>query len=149
MLGCCVRDSCNTRWDNKAHQGKENSAKVQKLLEKYSYITCGEMPNGLQPKRKFAHVTNWNPGVTSLNQAMHRMSLLESIELNWQDGNLLSKGFIRESMNPCMVSTLISLKKDGHWRMYTDYRSLNKITNRYRFPLSRMDDLMDSLRDTR
>ena len=87
--------------------------------------------------------------MTSLNQEMHRMSLLESIELNWQDGKLLSKGFIRESMNPCMVSTLISLKKDGHWRMYIDYKSLNKITNRYRFPLSRMDDFMDSLHDTR
>ena len=149
MLGCFVRDSCNAQWDNKSRQGQGNSAKVQKLLEKYSYITCDEMPNGLKPKRKITHVTNWNPGVTSLNQATHRMSLLESIELNWQYGELLSKGFIRESMNPCMVSTLISLKKDGHWTKYTNYISLNKITNRYRFSLSRMDDLMDSLHDTR
>jgi hypothetical protein len=60
----------------------------------------------------------------------------------------LDKGSIKEILNPCVVPTVLSTKKDGGWILCTDSRAINKITIRYRFPL-RMGYLMDFLSGAR
>jgi hypothetical protein len=55
----------------------------------------------------------------------------------------LDKGLVRERLSPCVVPTVLSPNKDGGWRLCIDCRALNHIPIRYRFPLPKMDDLMD------
>jgi hypothetical protein len=57
----------------------------------------------------------------------------------------MEKVLIREILSPCIVARMLSLNKDGRWRMFIDSRDIKKITIRYRFPLPGMDDFMDYL----
>ncbi|GKC70138.1 putative reverse transcriptase domain-containing protein [Tanacetum coccineum] len=66
-------------------------------------------------------------------------------ELSEQLQELSDKGFIRPSCSPWGAPVLFVKKKDGSFRMCIDYRELNKLTVKNRYPLSRIDDLFDQL----
>ena len=66
-------------------------------------------------------------------------------ELKAQLQELLSKGFIRPSASPWGAPVLFVKKKDGSFRMCIDYKQLNKVTIKNKFPLPRIDDLFDQL----
>ena len=73
------------------------------------------------------------------------MAPAELRELKAQLQELLSKGFIRPSVSPWGAPVLFVKKKDGSFRMCIDYRQLNKVTIKNKYPLPRIDDLFDQL----
>eukprot|EP00253_Pinus_taeda_P022303 PITA_22303 len=78
---------------------------------------------------------------------MYRLSALENAEIKKQVQEFLEKGFIRASTSPCGSPIIFVRKKDGLWRMCIDYRALNKITIKNRYPLPRIDNLLDQLKE--
>eukprot|EP00253_Pinus_taeda_P032319 PITA_32319 len=75
------------------------------------------------------------------------LSALENAKIKKQVQELLEKGFIRLSTSPCGSPIVLVRKSDGSWRMCIDYRALNKITIKNRYPLPRIDDLLDQLKE--
>ena len=74
------------------------------------------------------------------------MAPLELKELKLQLQELLEKGFIRPSVSPWGAPVLFVKKKDGTLRLCIDYRQLNKLTVKNKYPLPRIDDLFDQLK---
>ena len=75
----------------------------------------------------------------------YRMAPAELRELKEQLQELLDKGFIRPSTSPWGTPVLFVKKKDGTLRLCIDYRELNKVTIKNKYPLLRIDDLFDQL----
>ncbi|GJX02510.1 reverse transcriptase domain-containing protein [Tanacetum coccineum] len=85
------------------------------------------------------------PGVKPIAKSPYRLAPSEMQELSGQLQELQDKGFIRPSYSPWGALVLFVKKKDGSLHMCIDYRELNKLTVKNRYPLSRIDDLFDQL----
>jgi hypothetical protein len=105
-----------------------------------------ELPAGLPPDRGENHAIPLEPGATPPNRPLFRLSAPERAQVEARVRELLAKGFIEPSISPFGAPVMFARKKDGSLRMVIDYRQLNKITVKNRFPLPRIDDLVDQLR---
>ena len=85
------------------------------------------------------------PGTRPISIPPYRMAPAELKELKEQLQDLISKGFIRPSVYPWGAPVLFVKKKDGSMRICIDYRQLNKVTIRNKYPIPRIDDLFDQL----
>ncbi|GKC69140.1 putative reverse transcriptase domain-containing protein [Tanacetum coccineum] len=100
---------------------------------------------GLPPTRPVEFQIDLIPGAAPVARAPYRLAPSEMKELSEQLQELSDKGFIRPSSSPWGAPVLFVKKKDGSFRMCIDYRELNKLTVKNRYPLPRIDDLFDQL----
>ena len=104
-----------------------------------------DLPIGLPPSREIDHRIELIPGSLPPSRATYRMSPKELDELKRQLQELTDHGFIQPSKSPYGAPVLFVKKKDGSIRMCIDYRALNKITIKNKYPLPRIDELLDRL----
>ena len=104
---------------------------------------------GLPPDREIEFCIDVVPGTDSISMPPYRMAPTELKELNDQLKELLDKGFIRPSTSPWGAPVLFVKEKDGSLRLCIDYRQLNKVTIKNKYPHSRIYDLFDQLQGAR
>eukprot|EP01018_Ginkgo_biloba_P040760 Gb_16691 [translate_table: standard] len=96
---------------------------------------------GLPLERAIAHGINLEPGASL--PKLYRRSVMENEEIRRQLFELLEMGHLKPSASPCGSPVLLVPKKDGSWCLCVDYRAINKITVKNRYPLPHIDDLLD------
>jgi hypothetical protein len=104
---------------------------------------------GMPPDREVEFVIDLLPGTVPISKRPYRMFVEELKELKQQLTELQEAGYIRPSSSPWGAPVLFVQKKDGSQRMCVDYRSLNDVTVKNKYPLPRIDDLFDQMRGAR
>ena len=118
---------------------------LPRVVCEYVDVFPDELP-GLPPPRVVDFGIELHPGTSPISMTPHRMAPVELKELRVQLQELLDKGFIRPSTSPWGAPVLFAKKKDKTLRLCIDYRQLNRVTIKNRYPLPRIDDLFDQLR---
>ncbi|GAU21767.1 hypothetical protein TSUD_328920 [Trifolium subterraneum] len=120
---------------------------IAPLLERFSFLF--EEPTHLPPPRFTDHQIPLPPTASPVNVRPYRYPHAQKIEIEAQVQKLLSNGWIQPSNSPYSSPVLLLKKKDGSWRMCVDYRALNALTIKDRFPLPTVDELLDELGSAR
>ncbi|GKE03923.1 putative reverse transcriptase domain-containing protein [Tanacetum coccineum] len=97
----------------------------------------------LPPQRQVEFRIDLIPGATPVTKSQYRLATSKMQEFFEQFQELKDKGFLRPSHSLWEAPVLFVKKKDGSLRMCIDYRELNKLTVKNRYPLPRIDDLFD------
>ncbi|GJS16257.1 putative reverse transcriptase domain-containing protein [Tanacetum coccineum] len=131
-------------------EGKSEMKRLEdvSIVQDFPEVFPEDLP-GLPPTRQVEFQIDLVPGVASIARAPYRLAPSEMKELSEQLKELSDKGFIRPSSSPWGAPVLFVKKKDGSFRMCIDYRELNKLTVKNRYPLPRIDDLFDQLQGKR
>jgi hypothetical protein len=127
------------------NQLEEKSLEHIRIVCEYPEVFSEELP-GMPPDRDLEFSIELLPETAPISKRAYRMDVKDLIELKKQIEELLEKGFIHPSLSPWGALVLFVNKKDGSRRMCIDYRSLNEVTIKNKYPLPRIEDLFDQMR---
>jgi hypothetical protein len=133
----------------KFHNGEELTADQH---DNFRSLLYDDLPELLQPVDS-PHVSRqWDHPIESIGpmkrRRLNRLSPSERAELNRQLKDVVDAGFIRPSYSEFGSPILFVRKADGSLRLCIDYRGLNEVTRKYAYPLPRVDDTLDELKDS-
>jgi hypothetical protein len=124
---------------------QETSLNEIRIAQEYPDVFPEDLP-GMPPDRDIEFIIELLPGMPPISKRPYRMHVNELVELKKQITKLQSKGFIRPSSSPWGAPVLFMEKKDGTQQMCVDYRSLNEVTIKNKYPLPRIEDLLDQMK---
>ncbi|XP_028223682.1 uncharacterized protein LOC114405278 [Glycine soja] len=118
---------------------------VQHLLQQFSILF--QEPNALPPARDTDHQIHLRPHATPVNVRPYKYPYYQKREIETQVETMLQRGIIQPSKSPFSSPVLLVKKSDNTWRFCVDYRALNALTIKDRFPIPTIDELLDELGD--
>ncbi|KAJ4763928.1 polyprotein [Rhynchospora pubera] len=124
-------------------QTKTLDPDILSLLKQYSDVFAE--PHNLPPHRTIDHQIPLLPNTSPINQRPYRHSYFQKLELEKIIEELLANKFIQHSSSPFASPVILVKKKDQTWRMCIDYRKLNSCTEKNRYPIPMIEDLLDEL----
>ncbi|XP_060190417.1 uncharacterized protein LOC132619575 [Lycium barbarum] len=125
-------------------QGQEQIEEViQDVISQYPDVFAE--PKTLPPIRTLDHCIPLKPGAMPVSLRPYRYNFHQKDELEKQVEEMLGSGIIQPSQSPFSSPALLVKKKDGTWRFCVDYRGLNDITIKDKYPIPIVDDLLDEL----
>lgn len=122
---------------------------LSELLKEFQDLSPAELPSELPPMCAIQHNIDLHLGATLPNLPHYSISPQEHDVLKGMVDELLAKNLIRPSLSPCAVMALSVPKKDASWRMCIDSKEIKKITTKYRFPIPRLEDMLDRMEGAR
>jgi hypothetical protein len=125
--------------------GLVSQEKLDELLHEYRDVFPDDLPSGLPPDRNTGHTIVTEPNAVPPYRRNRRMSPIESELCNEYITDLLKKGFITPSNSPFGAPVMFIAKPAGGYRVVCDWRALNNITVKNRYPLPRIDETLDRL----
>jgi hypothetical protein len=114
------------------------------VVNEFPDVFPEELP-GMPPDREIEFVIELKPGTTHLYKTPYRMATLELAEMKEHIKELLEKGFIHPNSSSWGDPVIFVPKKNGTQRLCMDYRALNEVTVKNKYPLPRIDDMFDQL----
>eukprot|EP00253_Pinus_taeda_P026215 PITA_26215 len=148
QLAKCLRKKCQIYAIQVGYadqKGKVSALDNIPVVQEFVDVFPEEVP-GLPPKRDIDFTIELIPGAAPVSQAPYRMSVPELTELKMQLQELLDKNYIRPNVSPWGAPVLFVKKKDGTLRLCIDYRLLNNLTIKNKYPLPRIDELFDQVK---
>jgi hypothetical protein len=120
------------------------SPEIQRIINKHNKV-FGPIPPGAPPDRGFEHIIELEEGAKPIitTPCRHPKKCKDEIEKAIKE--LLDMGHIRSSSNPFASLVVLVKKKDGTMCICIDYKALNKKTIKNRYPIPRIDELLDEL----
>ncbi|CAO2169428.1 unnamed protein product [Urochloa humidicola] len=118
-------------------------SEIQDLIQTFAELF--EVPTALPPSRSCDHSIPLMEGVAPVQVRPYRYALALKDEIERQVKEMLQNGIIQRSSSPFCSSVLLVKKKDGSWRFCVDYRHLNAITVKGKFPVPIIDEFLDEL----